>query len=140
MGYADYDFYRNVYVGQSISAQDFPPLMERATDYVRGMTGGRSDRVREEDREAVQKAACAVAEALSEEESMRAGAFSGQQAVASESVGGWSRTYRAASLSSAETEYLEGRKRQALLLYLSGIPALAALFQVRSYSCGHTVR
>ena len=68
---------------------------------------------------------------------MTAGAFSGEQAVSSETVGGWSRSYRAASLASADVEYIEKRKRDALLLYLGNLPAFAPLFRVRSYQCLH---
>lgn len=135
--YADYDFYLNEYFGNAISPEDFPRLSERASDYVRSVTRGISDTVDGWQMDAVKKASCAVADALLDEEIMTAGAFSGEQAVSSETVGGWSRSYRTASLASADVEYIEKRKRDALLLYLGNLPAFAPLFKVRSYQCLH---
>lgn len=137
MAYADYDFYLNTYFGNAVSEEDFPRLSERASDYVRSATRGISDTVDGWQMDAVKKASCAVADALLDEEIMTAGAFSGEQAVSSETVGGWSRSYRAASLASADVEYIEKRKRDALLLYLGNLPAFAPLFRVRSYQCLH---
>ncbi|MDE7053918.1 MAG: hypothetical protein K2O84_03770 [Oscillospiraceae bacterium] len=136
--YADYDFYLNTYLGGSISVEDFPRLSERGSDYVRAATEGVSDTVDGWRLDAVKKASCAVAETLLDESVMTAAAFSGEQAVSSEAVGGWSRSFRSPSLSAAETAFLEGRKRDALRLYLGNIPAFAPVFRVRSYSCIHT--
>ena len=108
MAYADYDFYLNEYLGDAITGEDFPRLSQRASDYI-----------------------------LLDESIMTASAFSGEQAVSSETVGGWSRSYRAPSVSSAEVSYLAGRKREALLLYLGELPAFAGIFKVRSYPCPH---
>lgn len=138
MAYADYDFYRNVYRGQTVGPQEFPALAERATDYLRGMTQGISDRAAGPAQEAVKKAACAVAEALLDQETLRAGAFNKERAVSSETVGDWSRTYRAGGLSATELEYIADRKWEALSLYLGPYPLFAPLFQVRSYPCQHT--
>lgn len=138
--YADYDFYLNEYFGNAISPEDFPRLSERASDYIRSATTGISDTVDGWQLEAVKKASCAVADVLLDEEIMTAGAFSGEQTVSSETVGGWSRSYRAASLASADVEYIEKRKRDALLLYLGNLPAFAPLFRVRSYPCIHLRR
>lgn len=135
--YADYDFYLNEYLGNAIPPEDFHRLSERASDYVRAATRGVSDAVDGWQMDAVKKASCAVADALLDEEIMTAGAFSGERAVSSETVGGWSRSYRAASLASADVEYIEKRKRDALLLYLGNLPAFAPLFRVRSYQCLH---
>lgn len=137
MAYADYDFYLNTYFGNAVSVEDFPRLSERASDYVRAATAGISDTVDGWQVEAVKKASCAVADVLLDEEIMTAVAFSGEQAVSSETVGGWSRSYRSASLASADVEYIEKRKRDALLLYLGNLPAFAPLFRVRSYPCLH---
>lgn len=137
MACADYDFYLNSYFGNAISEEDFPRLSERASDYVRAATSGLSDTVDGQSLEAVKKASCAVADVLLDEEIMTAGAFSGEQAVSSETVGGWSRSYRSASLASADLEYIEKRKRDALLMYLGCLPAFAPVFKVRSYQCLH---
>lgn len=135
--YADYDFYLNAYYGDAIAEEDFPRLSERASDYVRSSTQGISDTVDGWQLEAVKKASCAVADVLLDEEIMIAGVFSGEQAVSSETVGGWSRSYRAASLASADVECIEKRKRGALLLYLGNLPAFAPVFRVRSFPCRH---
>lgn len=135
--YADYDFYLNEYFGDAISPEDFPRLSERASDYVRAATRGISDTVDGWQLEAVKKASCAVAEVLLDEGVMTAAAYSGEQSVSSETVGGWSRSYRAASLASAGVEYIEKRKMDALPLYLGNLPAFAPLFRVRSYPCPH---
>lgn len=135
MVYVDYDFYLNVYLGNAIASEDFPRLAARASEYVSGVTKGQSDRVAGRDREAVQKAVCAVAEVILDENIMTASAFSGGAAVASETVGGWSRHYASAGISAAQTENISARKRDALLLYLGGLPSFAGIFKVRSYRC-----
>lgn len=135
--YADYDFYRNVYFGNSIFEEDFQRLSARASDYVRSATKGLSDKVDGWQLEAVRKASCAIADALLDEEIMTASAFSGEQAVSSETVGSWSRSYSSSSFSAASAEHLEKRKTDALLLYLKGLPAFASMFGVRSYRCLH---
>lgn len=135
--YSDYDFYLNVYYGNAITGEDFPRLSERASDYVRAETKGISDTVDGWQLEAVKKTSCAVAEVLLDESIMTAAVYSGEQAVSSEAVGGWSRSFRGASFSAAEAEYNNNRKRDALLLYLGNLPAFAPLFRVRSYPCIH---
>lgn len=135
MAYADYDFYLNVYHGNVIAPEDFPRLSERASDYVYRVTKGLAEKVSGRDMEAVQKAVCAVAEVLLDEEIMTASAFSGEATVSSESVGSWSRSYSSGGLSTAMTENIAARKRDAILLYLGEIPAFAGVFKVRSYRC-----
>lgn len=135
--YADYDFYLNEYFGDAISPEDFPRLSERASDYVRAATRGISDNVDGWQLEAVKKCACAVADVLLDESIMTANVYSGEQAVSSETVGGWSRSYKAPSVSSAEAAFNADRKRDALLLYLGNLPAFAPVFRVRSYRCTH---
>lgn len=135
MAYADYDFYLNVYLGNVIAEEDFPRLSERASEYVYSVTKGLCERVKGRDLEAVKKAVCAVAEIILDENIMGAAAFSGESAVSSESVGSWSRSYASPGLSAVQLEYLENRKREAIMLYLGEIPAFASIFKVRSYRC-----
>lgn len=137
MAYADYEFYTNVYYGDQISEEDFPRLSERASDYIRGVTNGISDKVTGDNLEAVKKAMCAIAEVIQSESTMAASVFSGDQTVSSETVGSWSKSYRAVSLSATETEYLTNQKRDALLLYLGNLAEFAPIFKVRSYPCVH---
>lgn len=135
--YPDYDFYLNVYFGNAIAEEDFPRLSERASDYVRAATNGISDNVCGGALEAVKKCSCAIAEVLLDENIMTNSAFSGEQSVSSETVGGWSKSYRAPSLAGAEVEYIGQRKKEALLLYLGNLPEFASIFKVRSYPCLH---
>ena len=135
--YADYDFYLNTYFGDAIPEEDFPRLSTRASDYIRSMTRGLSDTVDGVDLEAVKKASCAVADVLLDEEIMTASAFSGEQNISSETVGGWSKSYGSSSFPAASAEYIEKRKLDALALYLKNLPAFAPLFKVRSYRCLH---
>ena len=133
MQYVDYDFYVNVYLGNAIEPEDFPRLSLRASEYVYSLTRGLCEKVPEEQRDAVQRAICAVADVLLDEQRMTA-------RIASETVGSHSVSYGSPSLSAAEIEYLGNRKRDAVLLYLSEIPALASLFKVRSFPCIHRTR
>lgn len=135
--YADYDFYLNDYYGNAVTADDWPRMSERASDYIRAATKGISDKVTGAALEAVKKCSCAIAEVLLDEAIMTASTFSGEQSVSSESVGGWSKSYRSPSLAGAEVEYIGQRKREALLLYLGNLPEFAAVFKVRSYPCLH---
>lgn len=140
MAYADYDFYLNDYFGNAISEEDFPRLSERASDYIRAATEGISDTVDGDTLTAVKKCTCAIAEVLLDESIMTGSIFSGSQPVASESVGGWSRSFKSPSLSTVDVDYIGQRKRDALLLYLGNIAAFAPLFRVRSYPCIHRTR
>lgn len=135
--YADYDFYLNEYYGNAVTAEDWPRLSEWASDYIRSATKFISDKVDGAALKAVKKCSCAIADVLLDESIMTATAFSGEQAVASETVGGWSKSYRAPSLAGVEVEYVTARKRDALLLYLGELPEFASIFKVRSYPCLH---
>lgn len=135
MAYCDYEFYRDVFLGNAISADDFPRLSERASEYVSGVTKGLSDRVSGPALLAVRKAVCAVAEVLQDEERMNAGGFSGAGAKTSETVGGHSVSYASPGFSYSQVEYLAARKRDALLLYLGNVPPFLSLFHVKSFSC-----
>lgn len=135
MVYADYAFYKNEYFGNAIPEGDFPRLASRASDYIRAKTGFISDNVNGWQLEAVKKCTCAIADILLDESIMEASAFSGGQAVSSESVGSWSKSYASPSISSAQMEYIDKRKIEALYLYLSGLAAFASIFRVKSYRC-----
>lgn len=135
--YADYDFYLNAYFGNAISEEDFPRLSERASDYIRAVTQGISDRVDGGQQDAVKKASCAIADILLDESIMTASAYQGGAQVSSEAVGGWSRSYKSATVSAADMQVIDSRKRDALLLYLGNLPAFTPIFKVRSYPCLH---
>ena len=81
MAYADYDYYKTVYMGKEIAAGDFPRLSARASSYLDSISAV-ADRPGDD---AVRMAVCAVAEAWQCNES------GGD--VVSESVGSWSRSF-----------------------------------------------
>lgn len=138
MAYADYLFYTAQFHGNAISEEDFPRLCERASEEIRAVTHGISDHVKNaQAMEAVRRAACALAEVLQDGERLRSSVFSAGPAVSSETVGGWSRSFRAPSLSNAELSDLQARKEAVLRLYLGEIPAFAHIFKVRSFRCPH---
>lgn len=67
MAYTDYEFYKERYYGNMIPEADFPRLSERASDFIDTLTFDRLvDGLPSNERAAtkVQKAVCAVAEAL----------------------------------------------------------------------------
>lgn len=138
MAYADYDFYINKYYGDQIDSDDFQKFAERASDYVYGFTQGLSDNVTKlKTREQVQKATCAIAELLHDEYKISSKAFSSEAIISSETVGSHSVSYGNANISQEEVDYLNGKKLDALRLYLGNLPEFARLFRTRSYPCTH---
>ncbi len=79
--YVDYEYYRDTYLGNAIPEGDFPRLSLRASMWLRRMLGNNINL----ESESVKMACCAVAEAWQVNEQ------GGD--LASQSVGGWSRTY-----------------------------------------------
>ena len=137
MAYADYDFYLNSYFGNAVAMEDFPRLSERASDYIRAATHGISDRATDWQLDAVRKCTCAIADILLDEEIMTTSAYSGEQQVSSETAGGWSKSYKTATVSAADVDNIKARKTEALMLYLGGLSAFSGIFKVRSYPCLH---
>lgn len=138
--YADYGFYteeyRQGYTGGNLVGPDaFPFLASQASAYIYNFTQGISDTVTGRALEMVKMATCALTEAMQDENTMSNQAFSGEQKVSSESVGRWSRSFAAATISGAEVEYLDKRKMDILALYLGNLPEFAAMFKVTSYRC-----
>lgn len=140
MSYCDYEFYTEVYFGNQIAEDDFPRLSSRASDYIRFVTKGISDNVEGLNLEAVKKATCAIAEILLDESRMAANVFSEGNAVSSETVGSWSKSYHSPTLSAAQIEYINNRKKEALLMYLGNLPAFKTIFGVTSYKCIHQAK
>lgn len=99
MTYADYDYYKEKYLGNSIEKADFPHLALRSSQYLDYITLGKSKS--SSDLEAVKMACCAIAEQYQDIEaaqalykrSLASGISDGAE-VQSESVGSWSRSYR----------------------------------------------
>lgn len=130
----DYDYYLNTYYGAAIGEEDFPRLAQRAWERVDSATQGLAGQAAQEDaREAVRGCVCNVAELLLNQELLEARVFSGEQSLASESVGSWLRTYRSPTLETGETDYLEQQIRKTILSRLGHLPAFSPVFRVRSY-------
>lgn len=105
--YADYEFYKDTYLGTAIREEDFPRLALRASGFLDYYTQGRA--AGNAGLQAVKMACCAVAEQYqiieSAGELARNSLFAGREAsgseVQSESVGSWSRSYRSGGESAA---------------------------------------
>ena len=106
MPYADFSYYTTEYLGTEISAEDFPRLALRASDFIDYLTRNKAARATEEYvTTALSKACCAIAEQLQMDARNRAIAAqtateaisSGGGEVKSESVGGYSVSYTTAA-------------------------------------------
>lgn len=100
MVYADYDFYTNEYFGQIIQEEAFPRLSLRASSFLDYYTQGRAEENAELN--ALKMACCALAEQYqlietaqkSANRSLFATLESSGGEVQSETVGGWSKSFR----------------------------------------------
>ena len=90
MAYADYTFYSTVFLGNKVTATDFPRVALRASEYIDVQTFNRliEDPTLVDDN--VRKACCALAEIIDQYEKSAAG---GAQVVKSEHVGDYSVEY-----------------------------------------------
>lgn len=85
---ADYDFYKTIYMGDEIQAEEWPSLSRDAAVCLEELTLGRTAAdLGPELLERCRMALCAVAEEYKAERE------SGGNTVVSESVGAWSRSY-----------------------------------------------
>lgn len=123
MIYADYDYYKNIYLGNVISEADFPRLALRASQYIDYITMGKAEK--EPALSQVKMCCCAAAEQMQIIEKAKISAASESGEKQSESVGSYSVSYRNSSeiSASAETE-IAGIVRKYLagtgLLYRGG--------------------
>lgn len=143
MAYADFDFYCNSFLGNAIEEDNFPRLAEHASDFIRGLTRGVSDSIGVLDlkeRDALRKATCAVAEVCLQEENILKWGFSSELPVASETVGNWSRAYRDPTVSHSQVMTITERKREAVRIYLAGLPRFKEVFGTVSFPCFHRAR
>lgn len=137
MVYADFEYYTNVYFGTSIEEADFPRLALRASSYIDWATMGRASKHAQLD--AVKLACCALAEDYQIIEAAKALANKNLSAamsseaggeIQSETVGGWSRSFRsggdsaaaAVKASASSKEFLAETAKQ----YLAGTGLLRA--------------
>lgn len=127
MAYADYQYYKDVYLGSQISEQDFPRLAERATEFVRYMTRGKSDGQAELD--AVKSAVCAAAEQQQMLEVSAQGTLESGGELASETVGSWSQSFRSAD------EVAKGAYAQMAAAVSRYLTATGLLYRGRGCIC-----
>lgn len=88
MAFADYAYYIDTYHGNRLTAAQWTTVAERAADYITYITLGKATA----DYDAVKRCNCALAEVYEDLETARANAAQG--AVASETVGAYSVSYR----------------------------------------------
>lgn len=118
MTYADYDFYKNEYFGRAISEADFPRLALRGSQYIDYITQGRVEA--KADLEAVKMCCCELAEqyqtieAAQELAQKSLSAGSDGPEVQSETVGGWSRSYRSGGASAQSAAQVAAENKAAL--------------------------
>lgn len=117
MAYVDYTFYTSEFYGTAISEDDFPGLSLRASAYVGAVTMGRADMESTEAKNAI----CAVAEVMQEQQRVMGSAYTGEASISSETVGSWTRNFRASSFSMSDLEVFDKRKKEAVLLYLGSV-------------------
>ena len=126
MSYADFAFYREVYLGTAIAEADFPALAGKASAYVDYVTLGRAKTAAGEAAEAVRLAVCALSEVMQDGQALSAVSASTDRPLASETVGGWSRSYGSRAVSGQDLQLLESRKREAAAIYLAPYGLLRA--------------
>lgn len=97
MTYTDYDFYRTHYAGNAIPIDVFAEFSMRASERIACDTRARATQILQSEanaelKEAISRCTCAIADILYAQHSR---AKATQNGLASESLGNWSRTYRA---------------------------------------------
>lgn len=120
MTYADFSFYRDVYLGSQVGEEDFPRLALRASQYIDSFTMGKARSHAQ--MEAVKMACCALAEQLEALEQLerlgsarvRASLETSGQSLRSETVGPWSRTYETGGEGAASAAALAAEAKARL--------------------------
>lgn len=100
MVYADFEYYKSVYLGDSLTEEEFPRYALRASQYLDYYTRGKAEKSAE--LECVKMACCALAEQYKlitqamdvAANSMSAAASGTSGELQSQTVGGWSKSYR----------------------------------------------
>lgn len=130
MSYADYEYYKDTYLGNAISESDFPRLSLRASSFLDYYTQGRA--AKNADLDALKMACCAVAEQYQAIDAAQAlankslsGAISDSSGeLQSQTVGSWSKSYRSGGESAAQAATAAASARSLLSAaaaqYLSG--------------------
>lgn len=120
MAYADYEYYKNTYLGNAISEAEFPRLSLRASSFLDYYTQGRA--AKNADLDALKMACCAVAEQYQAIDAAQALATKSLTAALSDSsgelqsqtVGSWSKSYRSGGESAAQAATAAASARSLL--------------------------
>lgn len=139
MVYADYSYYTNVYWGNSITEQDWPRMVTRASALLDYATVGRA--AKHADLDAVKMACCAVADNYQIIETAQAlanksltasleSSSEGAGELQSQTVGSWSKSYRSGGSSASEALGVTTNAQETLFataaMYLAGTGLLRA--------------
>lgn len=117
MIYADYAYYSDKYGGDSIPESDFSTLALRSSEYINATTFGRLENgVPEEFADNVSRCCCEIAENIHRVGSMRT---SGNGAVTSEKIGGYSVNYQSTAEQISAFSSLDGLFSDIIRRYLS---------------------
>lgn len=132
MVYADYQYYKTVYMGNTVPEESFPSLAIKASAYVDWATMNRAKTATGDAVDAVKNAVCALAEIIQDGEKLSAISSDTESPIASETVGGWSRSFGSKAVSASDLQLIESRKKEAVMMWL----APYGLLQARGYgSC-----
>lgn len=129
MVYADYQYYKTVYMGNTVPEESFPSLAIKASAYVDWATMNRAKTATGDAADAVKNAVCALAEIIQDGEKLSAISSDTESPIASETVGGWSRSFGSKAVSASDLQLIESRKKEAVMMWL----APYGLLQARGY-------
>ena len=143
MAYADYEYYKDTYLGTAIQEADFPCLALRASSFLDYYTQGRAGQ--NQDLNAVKMACCALAEQYQSIDLARQAALHALQNSAnageagelqSQSVGSWSKTYRSGG-ESAQQATTAAQAAQASLASVAAqyLSSTGLLYRGRRCGC-----
>ena len=143
MAYADYEYYKDTYLGTAIQEADFPCLALRASSFLDYYTQGRAGQ--NQDLNAVKMACCAVAEQYQSIDLARQAALHALQNSAnageagelqSQSVGSWSKTYRSGGESAQQaTTAAQAAKASLASVAAQYLSSTGLLYRGRRCGC-----
>lgn len=143
MAYADYEYYKDTYLGTAIKEADFPRLALRASSFLDYYTQGRA--AQNVDLDALKMACCAVAEqyqyvdtAQSLAQKSLTASLETDGELQSQTVGSWSKTYRSggetAQQAATAAQTAQASLSAAAMQYLAGT---GLLYRGRGCGCGY---
>lgn len=143
MAYADYEYYKDTYLGTAIKEADFPRLALRASSFLDYYTQGRA--AQNVDLDALKMACCAVAEqyqyvdtAQSLAQKSLTTSLETDGELQSQTVGSWSKTYRSggetAQQAATAAQTAQASLSAAAMQYLAGT---GLLYRGRGCGCGY---